>query len=239
MRRCAILLLLLVLCGSVAAEETPQPVVIAYIADSVDHHTGRAVLEEAYERLGIPVTFRGFQADEALAASNGGEVDGELQRIDGIQHRFKNLVQVPIPLNYIQVVAFSKAYRFPILGWHSLKPYTVGIVEGIQFAERGTEGMDVRVAKTYPELMTWVDEGEVDVGVVPRISGLVALRRSTHPEVKEMQGVLETLFAYHYLHRSRADLKPRLSKVLKAMLLDGTILRLRKETHARLLGDDR
>ena len=74
---------------------------------------------------------------------------------------------------------------------------------------------------------------------MPRISGLVALRESERADVKVMKGVLETLLSYHYLHRSRADLLPRLSTVLKEMLLDGTTKRLRKEAYAKLLGDDR
>ena len=240
MRRLLAPLLLLVLCGSVPAEEAQRkPVVVAYVADSDDHFAGRAVVEEAYRRLEIPAEFRGFQADEALKASNGGQVQAELQRIDGIHHRFKNLVQVPIPINYIQGAAFSKEYDFPILGWHSLKPYKIGSVEGILFAERGTAGMEVKVAKTYPELIEWIHDGKVDVGVMPRISGLTSIRESERADVKEMEGVLETMLAYHYLHRSRADLAPRLSRVLKKMLLEGTTKRLRKETDAKLLGEDR
>ena len=99
--------------------------------------------------------------------------------------------------------------------------------------------MDRKVAKTYPELIEWIGSGKVDVGVMPRISGLVALHESERADVKEMKGVLETLLAYHYLHKSRVDLEPRISKVLKAMLLDGTTKRLRKETYAKLLEDDR
>ena len=239
MRRLPVLLLVLALGGGAHTDEAQEPLIVAYIPDSVDHHAGRAVMEEAYRRLEIPVELRGFPADEALEASNGGKVDAELMRIDGVHLRFTNLVQVPIPINFIQAAAFSKEYHFPILGWHSLRPYKIGIVKGIRFAERGTEGMEVRAAESYVELIEWIHDGKVDVGVMPRISGLVALRRSDHADVKEMKGVLETMLAYHYLHRTRSDLRPRLSKVLKQMLLEGTTKRLRNEAYTRLLEDDR
>ena len=239
MRRITVLLLVLALGGSVPAEEAQSPLVVAYIADSVDHLAGRAVMEEAYRRLEVPVEFRGFRADEALEASNGGKVGAELMRIDGIHLRFTGLEQVPIPINYQQIAAFSKTYRFPILGWHSLRPYKIGIVEGVLVAERGTRGMEVRAAASYTELIEWIHDGEVDVGVMPRISGLVALHDSERADVQEMKGVLETMLSYHYLHRSRADLRPRLSKVLKEMLLDGTTKKLRSEAYAKLLGGRR
>ena len=196
-------------------------------------------MEEAYRRIDVEVEFRGFEAAEALKVSSSGQTGAELQRIDGVQRRYPTLIQVPIPINYIQGMAVSKKYNFPVLGWHSLQPYKIGIVKGIIFAERGTEGMDVKVAETYPELIQWIDEGKVDVGVMPRISGLDALNQSGKEDIGEMDGILETLLSYHYLHESRADLKKPLSKVLKEMLLDGTTQRLRKEANAKLLGEDR
>jgi len=240
MRRLVLVLSLLAVgAGAWRSATAEEPLVIAYVEDSVDHVAAKAVMEEAYERLGVEVEFQGFEAAEALKASSSGRVGAELQRIDGIQRRFPSLLQVPIPINYIQGMAVSKKYNFPVLGWHSLQPYRVGIVKGILFAERGTEGMDVKVAETYPELIRWIDDGTVDVGVMPRISGLDALNQSGKEDVREMDGILETLLAYHYLHVSRADLKKRLSVVLKEMLLDGTTQRLRKAAHAKILGEDR
>jgi hypothetical protein len=225
--------------GSEREERRPEPVTIAYIGDSVDSVAARMVMEEAYRRLGIEVELRSYQASEALEASNGGEVDAELQRIDGTHLRFENLVQVPIPINYLQGLAFSSGLDFPIEGWNSLEPYRVGIVGGILFAEQGTRGMDVRVARNYPELVRWIAGGEVQAGVMPRISGLVALRDEGEEEVQPMEGVLETLLLYHYVHSSRAELVPDLARELKAMLLDGTTQGMRERAYGELLGDER
>ena len=237
MRRIALTCLVLGFALAQPSEtRSEEPFVIAHVQDSVDQLAARAVLAEAYRRLGMKVEFRAMPAATALEASNGGKVAAELQRIDGIQRRFPNLVQVPIPVNYIQGLAFSRDYNFPIRGWHSLRPHRVGIVKGILFAERGTEGMQVSVAKDHAELVEWIRTEKVDVGVMPRISGLLAIQESGATKIKELEGVLETLLLYHYLHKSNADIAKQLGPILKAMLLDGTTRRLRAEAYARILG---
>jgi hypothetical protein len=212
-----------------------KPFVISFVRDSATlADTG--VVREAYARLGIEVRLEGFLAAEALAAANAGQVDAELQRIGGAQRRFPNLIQVPIPVNELQATVLSGSYDFPVRGWHSLRPYRVGIVKGILFSERGTAGMDVRVAPDYPQLLGWLADKTVDVAVVPRLDALEALRVSRLAGIQELDGVLETMFLYHYVHERHGDLVPRLQAVLKQMLLDGTTRRLRDAAHARVLG---
>lgn len=206
-----------------AAEDA---VVVATIDGLADVPAARTIVEEAYRRIGLPVEFRAFSAAEALRQSNAGEVDAELQRIDGISARFPNLVQVPIPINMILGVAYSRKYRFPVTGWHSLRPYQVGIVEGILFAEVNTSGMDVRRYKTYAELIAALGRDEVDVAVMPRIEGRSMLGSNGFDDIVEMEGVLESQFLYHYVNRKRGDLVERLIPVLKEMLTSGETRRI-------------
>ncbi len=56
--------------------------------------------------------------------------------------------------------------------------------------------------------------------------------------IREMKGVLETLFLYHYVHHSQADLVIPLTKTLKKMLLDGTTRKLRREAYQELLSEE-
>jgi len=233
MSKKAFLILALLFFGSAMADE--PGVVIAMVEDSADATAGQAVLEEAYGRLGITVEFRSYSAAEALAASNGGDVSAELQRIDGIGQVFENLVQVPIPVNIIQGVAFSKKYRFPVTGWHSLRPYKIGIVKGIVFAEQQTFGMDRLVFDGYSELIQAINDDLVDVGVMPRIEGLEAVHSMQNETILEMEGILETLFLYHYVHVSRSELVDRLIPVLKKMLLSGETRKMREQSIMRIM----
>jgi polar amino acid transport system substrate-binding protein len=223
------LLALLLLSFGITASAEPD-VVIAEVENSADAVASRAVIEEAYDRLGISVEFRSFPAAEALKASNAGKVSAELARIDGIDQVFENLVQIPIPINIIQGSAFSGKYRFPVTGWHSIRPYKIGIVKGILFAEQNTVGMDRLIFDSYSELVQAMNDGRIDVGVMPRVEGLKAIRQVNNENILEMEGVLETLFLYHYVHVSRSDLVDRLKPVLKKMLLSGETRKIREES---------
>ena len=123
----------------------------------------------------------------------------------------------------------------PVSGWHSLRPYRIGIVDGIAFAAEGTQGMTVRKYDAYETLFSALVADEIDVAVAPRINGLVSSRDLEG--IHRVGAVLETLFLYHYLHSSHADLQPMIETVLKEMLFDGTTRRLRDEAYAELLGD--
>lgn len=232
MRSCLLTCLFLLVSGT--AQAADDKVTIAAIEGLADVPAGEAVIREAYSRLGIDIEIQRFPPAEALRQSNGGEVSAELQRIDGISARYENLVQVPIPINLIQGVVFSRKYRFPVTGWHSLRPYRIGIVKGILFAEVNTFGMEVSVYDDYPELMDALDRDAVDVGIMPRVEGLNLLRTRQGSEITEMEGILETLFLYHYVHKSRSGLVEQLSTVLKNMLRTGETRRLREATLAQL-----
>ncbi len=227
--------------GALQAGTAQDVITVAVVVGSADHVAGQAVVLEAYRRLGLEVEIRELDGAAALSASSSGAVDAELQRIDGIGRAHPDLVQVPIPVNYLQGAAFSIEYDFPTPGWRSLQPYRLGIVQGIIFAQEGTEGMEVAVASDYEALFDMLEAGTIDVAVTPRINGLTAVARrraagrDADEAIQEMEGILETLFLYHYVHRSRADLVPELTRILSDMLLDGTTRRLRDQAYAALL----
>ena len=226
-------IILLSLLLAVAPALAQEQIVVSGVGDSAETTAARAVIGEAYRRVGLELVFRSFSGPDALIASNSGEVDAELQRIDGVTRSFSNLIQVPIPINYLQGAAFSKKYEIPIRGWTSLEPYTIGIVRGILFAEEGTQGMDVRVAGSYGGLARLLEDEEVDVAIMSQINGRYFFNGSE--EVEEMEGILEILFMYHYVHKKNKHLVAPLGAELKAMLLDGTTRRLRDDAYELLL----
>jgi ABC-type amino acid transport substrate-binding protein len=212
-----------------------KTILINGVQGSDDSYAVLGILKEAYKRIGYDIEVTWVNGAEALENSNSGNVDAELQRIDGISRKFSNLVQVRIPINYLQGAVFVKDASFPVSGWYSLKPYRIGIVKGIIFAKLGTDGMDVKEAGSYDGLLTMLDNGEIDVAVMPRINGLVAMQKEGFEDIKELEGILETLFLYHYVHKKNSALVPGLEKELKQMLLDGTTRRLRDAAYDELL----
>ena len=211
---------------------------IAGVEQSPDSEATVVIIGEAYRRIGIEMEVEWLGGLEALEASNSGELDGELQRIDGINRAWPNLVQVGIPVNYLVGTAFSKNHNFAIDGWISLESYSLGIVEGIIFAEQGTQGMDVTAVDTYGNLFDMLEQDQIDVAVAPGINGQVLIQQLEGTAIKEMEGILEILFLYHYVSRGNEHLVPRLEEELKVMLLDGTILEIRDRVYQELLAEE-
>ena len=89
------------------------------------------------------------------------------------------------------------------------------------------------------ELMSMLESGEVDVAVMPRINGLVAMQKDEFENIRKLDGVLETLFLYHYVHKKHSSLVPGLEKELKKMLLDGTTRQMRNDAYGQLLNKDK
>ena len=214
-----------------------QKIVLSTVAEATDWHVGAAVLAEAYNRIGYEIELIHYEGTEALIASNSGIVDGELQRIDGISRTFPNLLQVQIPINYIQGYAFTKNLQFEIDGWFSLKPYKIGIVKGIIFAELGTQGMNVVKADNYNDLINLLLNDEIDLAVMPLINGKVLLKKMSVENIKPLPGVLETMFLYHYLHLKNEHIVKALEKELKSMLLDGTTRIIKTENNKNIIKD--
>lgn len=186
---------------------------------------GFEILKKAYAELGYTIILSKMPGFTALKSSNEGKFDGELLRIDGITNQYSNLVQVPIPVTFFQGVVFSAKYYFPVDNWYSLESYRIGIVDGALYAERGTRGMNVIKANDTGQLFELLSNHKIDVAVASKIIG--QLYMNDIPEMKEMEGILETQFLYHYVHKKNTQLVPDLEKILKRMLLDGTSRRMK------------
>lgn len=219
------------------AGEAEVHLVFSSIENFPDTAAGERVLEEAYRRLGIDISIKHFPGDEALRQSNSGQVDGEVARIDGASKQFTNLVQIAIPISYMQGAIFSKNPDLSLVGWHSLRPYRVGRVKGILFSEQGTSGMDTVVAENYKELIDLLERDEVDVVVAPYLNGLIAIRDHPNGGELKLNGVLESYILYHYLNARHRDMVPAIQKVLKVMVKDGTTTDIRNKFVAELTGE--
>jgi len=217
------------------AEDPDVHLVFSTIEDSPDTVVSGVILKEAYHRLGIEISIQSFSGTEALRRANAGEVDGEVCRIDGASKQFTNLVQLTVPVNYVQGAVFSRNPDLHLVGWHSLRPYRIGRVRGVLFAEKGTRGMETVVAEDYDELVALLDKGEVDVVVAPYVNGRFAIVHHPHGDEMKLNGILESYLLYHYLHKKHENLAPAVGKVLKSMVKDGTVTEMRRRAIQEML----
>jgi polar amino acid transport system substrate-binding protein len=189
------------------------------------------IMKEAYRELDIELKVIRQPAQRALQTANAGLVDGELSRVKKIGANLNNLIRVPVIINHIEGTAFSKNNAIVIQGWESIKPYKVGIVRGVKFAENGTfdAGIKPIVANDFVAMMNMLDKRRVEVAIFPLINGLAVLKKENIQGIKALSPPIASIPLYHYLHKKNENLIPRLQAVLQAMQKAGRFETIRSE----------
>ncbi len=205
-------------------------------AGSVDglEATSEIILKEAYRKIGIEFSLKTFPAERSLVNSNNGFVDGELNRIAGLEQEYPNLVMVPVPINEIEGVVFAKSNDISVHGWDDLKPYKIGFRIGIKFAEQGTLGMDVYPAPTYDLAFNMLDKGRVDLVVGVKQEGLLLIKKLKLKNIKIMEPPIIQEALYHYLNIKHINLLPEITRELQFMAKEGRIKEIRETELTKL-----
>ena len=186
------------------------------------------VLIEAYQRIGIDITTLTFPGERALAMSNRGDVDGEVNRIKGLEVKYPNLVMVPVVINWLDGVVVTKRKDLKINGWESLRPYRVGYRIGLKFVEYGTSGMKVTAVPSDKSLFKMLDYGRVDMVVSTRIDSRLMISEKQYSDMMVLEPPLVQLELFHYLHKKNKDLLLRITQALQDMTDEGRIQAIRK-----------
>ena len=205
-------------------------------ANTADTAVSEVILGKAYARLGYRLEVARYPAERALRLADAGRADGDVQRIDGLASHYPNLLQLKPAINYIEGSAFTADRAISIEGWESLRPYRIGFIRGIKFAELNTVGMDRHPVGDYQALFKMLIKGRFDLGVSPRLNGLYQLKQLGLEGVTPLDPPLARFDLYHYLHRSHAQLAPKLEAVFREMQASGELTAIREAVVSRLLG---
>jgi len=190
------------------------------------------VLEDAYRKLGITLVFKELPATRALAESSEGLVDGEFQRRGGLGATYPDLIQVKVPINWLDICVFTQSVHFTPHGWDSLRPYRIGFHRGIVAIEEGTKGMNIDPADTNELVMRKLLAGRTDIAVMTSIDGQDLLKQMNEKSIQILMPPLAHVQLYHYLNKKNADIAVKLEKVLRSMEADGTIASIRRRIFA-------
>ena len=228
---CAVLLALLT--WPAVPAEAGEALIISGAEDSIIHDfIFEEVLREAYARAGLTVGRTLLPGVRSLRSSNGGETDGEMGRVAGIEDRYPNLVRVPVVVMRTEIVAFALRATevWAPGGWGDLLPYEVAIPRAILIIEKRAleHGLNFRKLDTVDQMMRTLLKGRYQVAVTDKYKALVTLaglrREGVSVDAIEMLSPpLITVNLYHYLHRKNFRLLPRLTKALEAMEGEGII----------------
>lgn len=217
--RTLLFFLLFMLVSTVAT--AGQPLQFA-MPDDENDYVSLSILKAAYGKLGMDVEGVVLPPRRALADSDAGKTDGEVNRIKAIEHQHHNLIRVPEPINAIDGMAFTCGGPIPIDGWDSLRGLRIGVRHGIRFAEMATRGWsDIYTANEYDHLFDLLFRGRLDVVVASRKVGQAQSRRDLTGCLRANEPPLQSIPLYHYLHKRHEDLVPAITRTLKQMRASG------------------
>ncbi|MGI0119348.1 substrate-binding periplasmic protein [Zooshikella sp. RANM57] len=213
----------LLILSSLAISSNQQPLVFAAPTDHPLIPVGERILQSAYSPLNVTIQVRQLPPMRALSMSNQGELDGSLGRVKGIDQTYKNLLMIPIPLCYIEFMAFSyRSVKIPN-GWQDVKPYHIGILKGGLYIENKTHQYNKELFNTPLQLLRVVSQSRIELGILGKVEALKALKQLDNSNIKIVNPTLDQVAIYHYLHKKHAKLKPFITKSLLTMQKNGTL----------------
>jgi len=181
------------------------------------------VLQKAYAQADIEMEPLFLSLEESLQRSNSGQTDGELARIEKITQLYPNLRQVPVEIVVVEAIAFSKNSSLNIKKWSDLDGHRVTIVKGAKFIERGTKDIPKKIALTFEEAFTSLQNDETEIVVVPKLAGLSLSYANKYKDIKPVSSALRRLPLYHFVHKKNIHLIPIITPILQKMKKSGEI----------------
>jgi len=208
-----------------------QTLTIAVGKDIAVHTMSKQVLQVAYSKIGIEPQFISMQLNEALLKLDAGDVDGDVSRIKQVSDKFPNIIQVPIPINNVEAVAFGKSKTMHINNWKDLESYKFTIVKGTKFIDYATIDMNKTIVYDYKKAFKNLNNNVTELVVVPKKSGLIIIKELGLNNINIVSSTLEHHNLYHVLHKRNIDLVEKLVPVLEEMKQSGQIKYIHQTYH--------
>ncbi len=196
------------------------------------------ILKEAFSRIGLEVEIVFTPTERSLVDVNAGLLDGEINRIEGMEKNYPNLVPVPEPNMTMHFVAFSTK-TFEIDGWDSIRDLYIGHVSGWKILEANTAGFPHVVSTpTETELFTMLDKGRIDIALYSKLTGYATLQEMGLHGISHLEPPLASRNMYLYMHKKHANLIHAIAGALREMKEDGTYKQIVTETTKAFVKDD-
>ncbi len=209
-----------------------QPRLILTTTLGLEHFNtiGERVLLEAYAEIGITIEVLRVPSKRSLTMSNSGQSDGEVHRIKSITQKFPNLVQSPVSINHVDIVAFSKDPNTNINGQNNLKSYSIVYPKGALVYEKITAGFpDVITVSISKQGLKMLANNRVDIFLGDTLSGPATIKENNITDVYMLSPPVKTIKMYHCLNNKHGQLIPKITAVLRAMEKSGRLNEIREQ----------
>ena len=187
------------------------------------------MLKEAFSRIGVEVQFVTLPSERSLTEAVRGSIDGDNNRVAGLESRYPQLVQVPESNMSYEFMAFATQPARALSGWAGLDSLHVAHVIGWKIFEDNVKAPRVTKVSTSTQLFSLLKAGRADVVLFDRLGGNHQLKELDINQGYAVEPPLAKREMFLYLNAKHAALVPALTKALRAMKADGS--------HARFFPD--
>lgn len=189
------------------------------------------IMIEAFERLDMKARLVFTPTEKSLVDVNAGILDAELNRIEGMEQSYPNLVRVPEPNMTMYFVAFSRR-NIEIDGWDSIRDLNIGIVKGWKILENNTRGFpNVVLVPTEKELFNMLRKDRLDVALYSKLTGYAVLQDLgfDNEGIRHLEPPLASRDMFLYVHKDHAALTDDIASAVRSLKTDGTYDRIVQE----------
>jgi len=223
----AVLLVLAAIWCSPSYAQAWQPLTIGTtIAPPLSMPDGNGMLDrlqrEAFLRINMGVRFVTLPSERSLAEANSGGIDGDNNRIAGLDKNYPGLIQVPESNMVYEFTAFALDPAVEVNGWESLSKYSVGYIQGWKILEENVKAAQLTKVATPQQLFALLKAKRVDVIIYERFGAEHFIRKLDVQGARALQPPLAQREMYLYLNRKHAPIVEALAKALRDMKADGS-----------------
>lgn len=203
--------------GLTQASAGARSVRLAGIEDDSASHIAAGLVQRAYQRIGIDAESDFLPAERAVSVVNAGLYDGDVFHVAGMEHRYPNLVRVPVTIMRFEIVAFTLQPHLHVSSWADLQGHRICIRRGIKLIEQHTAQLpEVYRVNRYSNILEMLKMGRCELAVLPR-SARLDIAQAGLLQIHEAGPVLETVNLYHHVYKSHAADVPALTKALREL----------------------
>jgi polar amino acid transport system substrate-binding protein len=184
------------------------------------------IMVRAYAALGYKLNVAYLPGKQALDKSNHGETDAELVRIEAMGRKYPNLVQVPEALFDVRGMAFSWDRTMAFRGEQDLWGRRVGIVQGIQWAAKISEGQSPKVAANVHELFELLANRQIDIALEAQLTGQPELKHFPNRGLVMLIQPVIQFPVFHFLNKKHINLVAPIAGEIRKMKKRGEINRI-------------
>lgn len=198
------------------------------------------IMIEAFRRLDIEARLVFTPTEKSLVDVDAGILDAELNRIEGMEQAYPNLIRVPEPNMTMHFVAFSRR-NIEIDGWESIRDLNIGIVKGWKILENNTRDFpSVVLVPTEKELFNMLRKDRLDVALYSKLTGYAVLRDLGYDNegIRHLEPPLASRDMFLYIHKDHAGLTDDIAAAIRSLKDDGTYERIVEEVVSPYMSDN-